>query len=109
MVELCSLEQLQTSLTLGFEVEGQKLFAVYLDGQCKVYKNLCPHLNIPLEYLPDQFLDREQQYIMCANHGALFRIEDGMCILGPCRGESLQPFPFEKRDGAVWVQIEEVD
>ena len=109
MVELCSLEQLQASLTLGFDIQGQNLFAVYLDDQFKVYKNECPHLNIPLEYTPDQFLDREQQYIMCANHGALFRVEDGMCILGPCRGESLKPIPAEIRDGAVWVHLEETD
>ena len=31
--------------------------------------------------------------ILCATHGALFRIEDGHCLSGPCVGESLTPLP----------------
>ena len=38
---------------------------------------------------------------MCATHGARFRIEDGHCVAGPCRGARLTVVPISVRDGAV--------
>ena len=47
----------------------------------------------PLEWLPDQFLDSSAQYIQCSVHGAMFRIEDGWCVRGPCAGDALMAIP----------------
>ena len=57
--------------------------------------NACPHIGIPLEFQPDEFLDMEKRFIQCANHGALFEIETGDCIAGPCAGQALQAARFE--------------
>jgi nitrite reductase/ring-hydroxylating ferredoxin subunit len=40
---------------------------------------------------------------MCSSHGALFRISDGECVLGPCLGEKLMPLLIEVRDGDVFL------
>jgi nitrite reductase/ring-hydroxylating ferredoxin subunit len=56
-----------------------------------------------LEWQPNQFLDYEKQFIQCATHGALFGIDDGICIAGPCPGEQLEALPVEVRDGEVWL------
>ncbi|MEE8263379.1 MAG: Rieske (2Fe-2S) protein, partial [Gammaproteobacteria bacterium] len=40
-------------------------------------------------WVPDQFLDETGNLLQCATHGALFRIEDGFCVAGPCTGASL--------------------
>lgn len=69
-------------------------FAVRQGQQLFVYRNRCPHLGIPLEWMPDQFLDRDGCYIQCATHGALFRIDNGQCVAGPCEGEFLESIPF---------------
>ena len=50
--------------------------------------NSCPHQGRRLDYAPGRFLiDRGQ--LVCAAHGAVFRLDDGACTGGPCRGEHL--------------------
>ncbi len=95
MTTLCSIHDLEDDQAKGFSLEGLSLVAVKKDGQYYVYKNSCPHLGIPLEFMPDEFLDMERRFIQCANHGALFEIETGACIAGPCTGQSLKSVSFK--------------
>jgi nitrite reductase/ring-hydroxylating ferredoxin subunit len=39
----------------------------------------------------DAYLNFERTRIVCAAHGAQFDIETGICALGPCLGQGLQP------------------
>ena len=57
----------------------------------------------PVDWVPGVFLDAEQRYIQCATHDALFRVCDGICIEGPCRGDRLDPVAVECRDGYVYL------
>ncbi|WP_144186906.1 Rieske (2Fe-2S) protein [Elioraea rosea] len=82
------------------------LFAVRRGAEVVVYENSCPHVGVPLNWAPDRFLDGRCEHIVCGTHGALFRIEDGMCIKGPCTGEALEPIPFRIEDGVVFVDPE---
>jgi nitrite reductase/ring-hydroxylating ferredoxin subunit len=34
------------------------------------------------------------RYLLCNQHGALYRPGDGYCILGPCAGERLAAVPI---------------
>jgi nitrite reductase/ring-hydroxylating ferredoxin subunit len=52
------------------------------------YHNDCPHTGGPLDWM-GRFLTRDKTLIRCAGHGAKFRIENGLCIKGPCAGTSL--------------------
>ena len=63
------------------------------------YRNRCPHTGAPMEWEPDQFLDYTGTLIQCGIHGALFRIEDGYCVSGPCARQSLQRIPVTEREG----------
>jgi len=66
------------------------------------YVNNCPHYDkAPLGWKKNEFLSGDGQHIMCAAHGALFRITDGACTIGPCLGQSLSPLPVEVKDGAI--------
>ncbi len=89
--------------SLEFSWYGHELFVVRWQGLTRVYRNACPHIGISLNFMPDQFLDPEKNYIICANHGALFRIEDGFCESGPCYRDHLVHLPHEIRDGTLWV------
>ena len=60
-------------------------------GNLYAYVNDCPHTHTPLDWTPGQFLDTKKNLLLCATHGALFRIGDGLCIEGPCLGKSLTP------------------
>jgi naringenin degradation protein FdeD len=59
------------------------------------YHNICPHTGINLDWIPDQFLDITGKLIQCSTHGALFQIEDGYCISGPCTGQKLLPLKLK--------------
>jgi nitrite reductase/ring-hydroxylating ferredoxin subunit len=40
---------------------------------------------------------------MCAAHGAIFEIETGICVAGPCPGARLRPLPVRLSSGLVDV------
>lgn len=88
-VPLCTLSDLEERETIELSVEQRQLFAVRLDNRIHAYWNSCPHRGIPLNWMPNQFLDGDAELIQCASHGALFEIASGHCIAGPCTGESL--------------------
>ncbi|MGA6098722.1 Rieske (2Fe-2S) protein [Stutzerimonas marianensis] len=106
MIRLCAADELLEGHGKGFDVAGQRLFAVRKDGAIHLYENSCPHRGVPLEWLPDQFLDSSASLIQCATHGALFLIESGECVAGPCEGQRLKSLPGTELDGSIWLQSE---
>lgn len=66
------------------------------------YINNCPHYDkAPLGWKKDAFLDGSGNHIMCAAHGALFRIDTGECVIGPCLGQGLHPVRLIVQGGQV--------
>jgi nitrite reductase/ring-hydroxylating ferredoxin subunit len=57
----------------------------------------------PLDWKPDDFMSEDGDHIMCHTHGALFEIEDGFCVAGPCAGDNLQPVAVGLDDGGQVV------
>jgi nitrite reductase/ring-hydroxylating ferredoxin subunit len=104
MIRLCAATDVAEGQSKGFEIEGQRLLAIRRDGTLHVYHNRCPHRGIPLEWLPDQFLDSSGSLIQCATHGALFLIDTGECVAGPCAGQALRALPSIEQDGDIWLQ-----
>jgi nitrite reductase/ring-hydroxylating ferredoxin subunit len=102
---LCPSQALAQNSSLGFDIDGLKLFAVRREGVAYFYINRCPHRGVPLEWQPDQFLDSSTSLIKCATHGALFLIESGECIAGPCAGQSLTALPCREDERGLWVQL----
>jgi len=103
---LCRIEDIPEGEARGFPAAPggfTGLFAVKRGGRILVYVNSCPHIGLPLEPMPNRFLDTRKQSIICAAHGARFRIEDGVCITGPCIGEALEAVPTRLVDGQVVV------
>lgn len=107
---LCHNVDIAELQSLGFTVEtnqGQlELFLVRHDNKVHAYQNHCPHLGVTLNWQPDQFLSLEDTHIQCSTHGALFKMEDGYCIAGPCTGQNLIPLALEKRDDdEIWLEL----
>lgn len=98
---LCHSDEIAEGKSKGFQLGELFLFAVKKNGQIYVYENSCPHLGIQLEWQADEFLDIDAAMIQCSSHGALFRIEDGECLLGPCHGQSLRAVNFSTNDGQI--------
>mgnify|MGYP004001185703 FL=1 len=105
--QLCTLNDVPDGGSNGFVLDTD-------DGRCGLmvirrgngivcYTNSCPHIGTPLDIQPGKFLDRARAHILCTTHGALFNIDDGLCIAGPCVDDHLTPIATEVRDGAVFV------
>ncbi|MFC1311216.1 MAG: Rieske 2Fe-2S domain-containing protein [gamma proteobacterium symbiont of Clathrolucina costata] len=107
---VCDISSLGDPGSRGFVVEGEsgsvELFVVRRGELLAAYKNSCPHTGVNLEWQPDQFLDLSNSYIQCATHGALFRLEDGYCLRGPCAGELLETVEVRLEAGLVVVILE---
>ena len=104
-MKLCHLQDLPNPGTLPFSVgEGDwplRGLLVRRDGLVVAYENRCPHAGHRLDFPPGRFTTPDGAWLRCASHGALFRMEDGECIAGPCTGEVLRRIPVEVRDGVV--------
>jgi len=103
---LCALDDIADGGSRGFPAAPGGfigLFAVRRGEAVFVYVNSCPHIGLPLEPVPDRFLDRKREMIVCAAHGARFRIEDGECVSGPCIGDVLEAVEVRLVAGEVRV------
>jgi len=96
---LCSLGDLDATGGRGFTVgEGDwplRGFVVKSTHGVAAYVNTCPHAGHPLDLRPNRFLTPDRSLILCASHGALFTRDEGLCIAGPCPGQSLRRVPVE--------------
>jgi nitrite reductase/ring-hydroxylating ferredoxin subunit len=105
---ICQQQDVPEYQTRSFKVsvDNDELdgFVLKQDGQIRAYLNHCPHLGIPLNWQPDDFMSLEQTHIQCATHGALFNLEDGHCVAGPCAGQSLTALNVSiDDDGKVYL------
>ncbi|MCW3838083.1 Rieske (2Fe-2S) protein [Sphingomonas canadensis] len=65
------------------------------------YVDRCAHIALPLAHQLDDYLTPDGRLIRCHWHGALYRIEDGACVGGPCPGTRLIPWPVAVVDGMI--------
>ncbi|MEE9423271.1 MAG: Rieske 2Fe-2S domain-containing protein [Gammaproteobacteria bacterium] len=104
---LCPLHELPEACSRSFVVKANgetiDLFLVRKEQSVHAYKNSCPHTGGPLDWMPDQFLNIEGDLIQCATHDALFQIESGLCVSGPCTGDRLTAVRVIIEDEAVWL------
>jgi len=104
---LCHTSDIANDSARGFNVDGTSVFVVKKFDRLYAYHNRCPHLGVPLEWLPDKFLDTGAELIQCATHGALFVIESGECVAGPCSGQQLRPLALEQHpNGDIVVALQ---
>jgi len=96
---LCSLAELEATGSRGFTAGAGdwplRGFVVLASKGVTAWVNTCPHAGHPLNFRPDKFLTPDRNLILCASHGALFTRDDGLCIAGPCPGQSLRRVPIE--------------
>lgn len=100
---LCNSDELSNNQSKGIELGDLQLFIVRKHQQLFAYRNQCPHLGIKLEWMPDSFLDVDNELIQCSTHGALFTIEAGDCVSGPCNGQKLEPLSVSEIDGKIFL------
>jgi nitrite reductase/ring-hydroxylating ferredoxin subunit len=104
---ICPLHELADPGAKGFTMgEGDwplRGFVVRRGGSVHAYVNHCPHAGFPLNWIPDAFLAPDAPLILCTMHGALFEIETGLCLSGPCDGRRLRALPVRVVRGYVML------
>ena len=106
-IKLCKLDQIKDGTSDGFVVDTDQgrcgIMVIRRGNSVLSYINSCPHVGTSLEIKAGQFLDQTGEHILCSTHGALFQIEDGLCIAGPCVNERLTPVDIEIVDGTLYL------
>ncbi len=102
---LCRAEAIEDGgarvLTFGSSVERFEMFVLRRGEALLAFVNACPHAGLPLDLVPGRFYTRDKRHLLCANHGARFRIENGFCVSGPCAGKSLMAVELSVVGGEV--------
>ena len=79
------------------------IFVVRRGDDVRAYINRCPHAGHQLNWVGERFLNRERDHILCASHGAVFEIDSGICVAGPCPGERLASVDVEVLAGKIAI------
>lgn len=103
---LCRLDDIPDGTATAVDArlpDGPESVIVLRDGEgARAWLNICPHAGRRLDWAPGQFLI-SRGTLICAAHGASFRVGDGLCVGGPCRGQSLREVPVRVERGLVWL------
>lgn len=104
---LCRLDELTDPgarrFTFGADAQQFPMFLVRKGERVFAYVNSCPHVGSPLDFPPDRFLTPDKHHLRCATHGAVFTIDDGLCVAGPCPGARLSSVPIEIDAGTIKI------
>jgi len=105
MIRLCALDDVPDGDSAAFFAERDGRMQGYIvirqGARAYVYLNSCPHIGAPLDFTPGRFLTSDKVYILCSSHGALFRIDDGHCVSGPCAEQRLTAVSIDIKDGEI--------
>lgn len=89
-------------IVVNTDIDGEnEAILLYRDqDEIHAWLNICPHAGRRLDYAPGKFLMQDGD-LVCAAHGATFRLDNGECVAGPCRGASLKAVPVRWLDEDV--------
>lgn len=100
---LCQLDEIPDAGAISVRIEsstgGFQVILLRQGDHVFAYHNECPHQGRNLDYVPGKFMVRNGS-IMCAAHGALFAVNSGDCLSGPC-SNGLVGFPVRVEAGTV--------
>lgn len=110
-VPLCRLRDLTDGRSRGFDPRGigrDTVFVVRRGEALHAYRDACPHQGgTPMAWRKDAYLNGDGTRIVCHAHGAQFDISSGVCVLGPCLGQALEPVKVEvAEDGTVLLMTD---
>jgi nitrite reductase/ring-hydroxylating ferredoxin subunit len=77
-------------------------FVLRKDERIVAYLNRCAHLPMEMDWNPGMFFDEDFSYIVCSTHYALYEIDTGICVRGPCpKGAKLIPLKIDVEAGKI--------
>ncbi len=80
-------------------------FVVRFQGKPYAYVNQCAHIPVELDWKEGEFFTAKQDYLVCSTHGALYRPDNGFCIMGPCKGKNLKPLSVIEQNNKITINV----
>ena len=107
---VCASHQLlEKSEGIRFELAelGERTtgFVVRFEGVPQAFVNRCAHVPVELDWNHGDFFDTSQSFIICATHGAHYDPQTGYCVMGPCKGKSLQKIAVSEMNNQIMIQL----
>jgi nitrite reductase/ring-hydroxylating ferredoxin subunit len=84
-----------------------KGFVVRRGSGFYAYQNLCRHLPVTLDLNDNSFFNHDKTMLQCQMHGALYEMESGLCVGGPCEGARLRSLPLQETDSQLIITFPE--
>ena len=84
-----------------------KGFVVRRGSGFYAYQNLCKHLPVTLDLNDNSFFNHDKPLLQCQMHGALYEMESGLCVGGPCEGARLRSLPLQETDSQLIITFPE--
>lgn len=104
-----SKSKLRSKQACGFKttVDGKLYRGILVkrDDRYYAYQNMCKHLPITLDLNDDNFFSHDEKYLQCQMHGAMYEVETGLCIGGPCEGASLNSLKIIEEPDQLIIHI----
>lgn len=102
---LCTLDAIvdggAIAIDMASSTGGFSIILVRSGNEVRAFHNECPHAGRRLDWSPGRFLI-DKGLLVCAAHGAAFKLDSGICNSGPCLGQSLMGFPIVMQDGKIY-------
>ena len=86
----------------GRPAEG---FLARFQGNLVAYENQCRHHPVHLDFETGRFFTPEGGHFICQTHNAIYEPLTGLCVRGPCEGESLKRLEIQVIEGEVWLEV----
>src|SRR6185295_5449402 len=85
------------------QIDGreEECFVVNHGGTLYAYVNRCCHVPMTMDWIDNQFMTEDGEFIQCATHGACYVPETGECVSGPPFGKFLTTVPLTLRGDEV--------
>lgn len=106
---LANISEVEEGKWYEFNLQTEdSLFSLMLQKKNSEYiafKNFCPHQGRRMNYSLGQFLTTKEGNLVCPAHGAEFKPDNGLCINGPCLGQSLEPVHIQLNEESIFAII----
>jgi nitrite reductase/ring-hydroxylating ferredoxin subunit len=108
---LCRLEEIADGQAKGFDLGHDAIFVVRAGRRIFAYRNACPHTGGMLDWDDEGFMSDSGEHILCQTHGALFQVDTGACLAGPCLGDCLAKVAvvLDGRDQVVLTHVKDAE
>ena len=112
-IRLCHDGDVAEGQARGFVLSPEtrrKVILARRNGRLFGWLDACPHYpgGTPMAWRSNAYLNGEGTHLACHSHGALFDLETGECVLGPCLGQGLTRIELAVTEGGDVLIVQPV-